>query len=137
MNPTVTKSATIAMLVPISICLGLAALPILRVEAPLRVHGLGVICLALAFLVPAVLAARTSSRRRRFALCFGLAAAGILVWDASARLVIVKAEPFRILLEFPTTYLAGGLLLALISYGMAWVIRPPGRLGCSDLPTRL
>lgn len=93
--------------------------------APLRVHGLSLSLLALAFLVPSVWAAHVSHRASRLIICCMFAIAAIVFWDASARLVIVKAEPFFILHSNGWLYPIGSVILVSLSFGVAWAACPP------------
>ena len=93
--------------------------------APLRVHVLSLSVLAVALLVPSVWAAHVSHRASRLVICCIFAIAAMLFWDASAHFVIVKAEPFFILLNNGWFYLIGSVILVSLSFGVTWAACPP------------
>jgi hypothetical protein len=102
--------------------------------APARVHVLSLATLAVAFLVPSIWATHFSHRAPRLAICGLFAIAAMLLWDASAHFVIVKAEPFSILLSNAWLYLAGLIALALLSFGVSWAAMPPNSAVKRDAP---
>ncbi len=57
-------------------------------------------------------------------VCAGCAIAAMLAWDATAHLVIVKAEPFFILQGNSWLYLLGCLVLSAMSFAASWVAAP-------------
>lgn len=117
--------------VPLALYGALVALMVLGSDAPWSVHALAAICLALALLVPAWLAAGIASWWRRLAVCVGFSIAAMLLWDAAAHQVIKKAEPFRILQDEPTAFLIATLLLSTGSGFTAW-LATPGRKPASS-----
>lgn len=115
--------------------LALAATYLMFSNAPVRVHALSLLVLFLALLVPALAASFVQSRSRRLAVCSAFALMALLLWDASAQMVIVKAAAFSILLGAPYLYLGGLLVLTLLSYTVAWLAAPPDT-SCADSPSR-
>ena len=84
--------------------------------APFRVHALSLVILALALPVPSIWAAHMLSSKARWLVCSWFALAAMLAWDTTAHFVIVKAEPFFILLNNPMAYILGISVMACLSY---------------------
>ncbi|WP_139250226.1 hypothetical protein [Hydrocarboniphaga daqingensis] len=93
--------------------------------APIRVHTLSLAVLAVAFLIPSVWSAHIGRSRGRLVVCGLCAFFGMLAWDATAHLVIAKAEQFSILLSTPWLYALGWFPIVVITFSTAWVASPP------------
>jgi hypothetical protein len=113
------------VLIPLAVYALLTMVYLSLSGAPLRVHVLSLSVLALAFLVPSIWAAHVLHRAAWLAICCMFAIAAMVFWDASAHLVIVKAEPFFILRSNGWLYLIGSVILVSLSFGVAWAACPP------------
>jgi hypothetical protein len=91
--------------------------------APNRVHFLSVPCFLLAFLVPSLIAPTPTAFRRRWPILVATILVAEIIWDGTAHLVILKAEPFLILRNAPWFYIFGLLLFMLTSFVSAVVIK--------------
>ena len=116
-----------SFLVPISIFIALSTAHLLVSGAPLRVHVLSIVILALAFLVPSIWAAHLSQLKARLIVCATCALGAMLAWDATAHLVITKAEPFFILRGSSWLYVVGCLVLVAASFSASWLASPPNK----------
>jgi len=93
-------------------------------DAPFSVHILSLTIFAVAFLLPALWAARVANDRNRLVICGGCALSAMVAWDATAHLVIAKAEFFSTFLNTTFAYLVNGTLLAMLSFFVAWLASP-------------
>ena len=112
-------------LVPTVIYLILVVLHLAFSSSSIRVQAVSFAILALAFLAPALVATHIQSWLYRLVVCAFFAVAAMLLWDATAHLLIAKAEPFFILRETPVIYIIGLAGLVLLSYSVAWLGEPP------------
>ena len=94
-------------------------------SSPMRVQAVSFAILALAFLAPVLVATHIQSWLFRLVVCALFAVAAMLLWDATAHLVIAKVEPFSILRYTPFVYIIGLAALVLLSYTVAWLGAPP------------
>ena len=116
-----------SFLVPVSIFIALSTVHLLVSGAPLRVHVLSILVLALAFLAPSIWAAHLSQLQARLMVCTACALGAMLTWDATAYIVIAKAEPFFILRSSSWLYVVGCLVLVAASFGASWLASPPNK----------
>ena len=97
---------------------------ILNSAAPMRVHILALIVLALAILAPSLWSTTRIHAIDRLKICAGCAFVGIGVWDATAHMVISKAEPFFVLREAWFMYPVVIGALTATSFGLSWLAQP-------------
>src|SRR5262249_15681932 len=108
------------VIVPLSLFGGLLVLYFMNSGAPARVSVLVVAFLVLGFLVPAVSASSDLPFSRRIWLSTSGILASFALWDGLGYLVLVKSEPFDLLVGKPYLYLIGlgcmGVLVALSAW---------------------
>lgn len=97
--------------------------------APLRVHVLNVLCFAISFWVPASLASTLTELRRRWLPCVLLVLAGMLLWDGTKSVVILKAGSLDILRGAPWIYVVGLVVLGGLVALSAWLGSRMARVG--------
>ena len=112
-------------LIPSIVYLALSAVYLGLSNAPVRVHALSLAVLVVAFLVPSIWSTYLHSWRKRVIVSSIFALLAILAWDATAHLVITKAEPFSILFQSGWPYLVGVLVLVSLSFCISWAVLPP------------
>ena len=113
------------VVVPIAAYAFLALCAVFLFDTVVRVYALTLVCLAIAFLVPALVSARLRSLLSRLGVSSAAALLGVLLFDGTARMVLVKFEPFR---NFENgwwhAYLLGLCLFVPLSFGTAWIAAP-------------
>ena len=102
-------------IIPITTYLALAAIYSFLSGATARVDLASLSVLALATLVPTLIAARVRSWQQSLIACTVSPLIAMLTWDSIAHLLISKAEPFSVLSGMPQMYLAGLLSLTLLN----------------------
>jgi hypothetical protein len=104
-----------------TVFLALTAAYLLLSGAPLRVHFLNVLCFAIAFWAPASLASTLKELRRRWLLCALLALGGMILWDGTKHVVIMKSGSLDILRATPWGYVVGLVALGALISTSAWI----------------
>jgi len=111
--------------VPLTSYAAFGAMSLAFSGAPMRVHVLSLGVLALALLLPSVLAAHLRSYSSRWLVCIVFAFVAMLVWDMTAHHVVLKAEPFFIIRTAPWAYAIAALFFVPLSFCVAWAGSPP------------
>ena len=112
-------------IIPLTFYVILSAVYLFTSAAPLRVHVLSLSILVLALLIPSTWAAHMPSVKLRWLVCGLFALSAVFAWDITAQFVIVKAEPFFILVNNPLVFILGVIGLALLSYAVSWLAAMP------------
>lgn len=92
---------------PTGIFLFLAAVYVFNSSASFRVHAISVLCLAVGYWLPSVLAPSVQALRRRWAGCTLAMVGSIFLWDVTGPMVVAKPEPLDILTQSPWAYVVG------------------------------
>ena len=113
------------VVVPIAAYAFLALCAVLLFDTVARVYALALVCLAIAFLVPALLSARLPSSLMRLGVSSAAALLGVLLFDGTSWMVLGKWEPFGMArYGHGLGYLLGFSLFVPLSFGTAWIAAP-------------
>ncbi len=120
------------ILIPIAAYAGLAGAFLANSGAPARVRLLALAALTVSLLIPSIWSTTRRDAIDRLKVCIGCAVMGIVFWDATAHLVISKAEPFFVLRDAWVMYPACIVSAAAISFCVSYLACPPGRAGTAQ-----